>query len=170
MAKEKEPAAAEAAAGQEELKKQLEECQKKAEEYLAGWQRARADLLNYKKEQDLAIKAVVSFEIAGLIRKILAVLHSFDLAEKEISEELKNNNEVKGLLQIKKQISDFLQKEGVETIEVKEGKDMFNPSVHEIVEQIEKGGMEPGTIIEEVRRGYIKDNRIIVPAKVKVVK
>ena len=38
-----------ATAGEEKLKKKLEECQKAKDEYLAGWQRERADFLNYKK-------------------------------------------------------------------------------------------------------------------------
>ena len=37
--------------GSEDLKKKLEECQKQKEEYLQGWQRARADLMNYKKTE-----------------------------------------------------------------------------------------------------------------------
>ena len=52
---EKKPAAAEAAATKklniEELKKKLEECQKLKDEYLAAWQKERADFLNYKKEE-----------------------------------------------------------------------------------------------------------------------
>jgi len=35
----------------EDSKKKLEECQKQKEEYLQGWQRARADLMNYKKTE-----------------------------------------------------------------------------------------------------------------------
>ena len=153
----------------EELKKTLEECRKKRDEYLAGWQRARADFINYKKEDDIATKAMASFLLAGIIREILSVLDNLELAEKKLPEELKNDEHIKGILHIKDQILDLLKKERVEVIEVKVG-DEFDPSMHEAVEQVEQEGTKSGIVVEEVRKGYIRENRIIVPTKVKVSK
>ena len=36
---------------QNNLEKELIECKQKAEEYLLGWQRERADFVNYKRDE-----------------------------------------------------------------------------------------------------------------------
>lgn len=152
----------------EELKKQLEESKKKQEEYLAGWQRARADFLNYKKEELERIEEILKYSGVEIILKILPVLDSFDLAEAKLSDELKKDEQVKGMLQIKIQIKDFLKGQGVE--EVKAVGEKFDPNFHEAVEMVEKKDSEPGTIVEETQKGYLLERRLIRPSKVKVAK
>ena len=119
----------------EELKKQLEECQKLKDEYLAGWQRARADLLNYKKEEMERIGDILKYANVDLILKIMPILDNFEVIEKKLPENLKNDENVIGLLQIKNQILDFLKSQGVE--EVKAVGEKFDPNFHEVVEEVE---------------------------------
>jgi len=168
----------------EELKKKLEECQKLKEEYLAGWQRARADFLNYKKEEIERIEEILKYGGEEFILKILPILDNFDLAEKKLPEDLKNNDNIKGLLQIKTQILDFLRIQGVE--EIKTIGEKFDPNFHEAVEQVEESKLssspsafareieakdkDSGIIVEEVQKGYKINGRLLRPAKVKVVK
>jgi len=66
----------------EELKKKLEECQQLKEEYLAGWQRERADFLNYRKEEMERIGEIIKYADIGLISKILPILDNFEISEK----------------------------------------------------------------------------------------
>jgi molecular chaperone GrpE len=153
----------------EDLKKKLGDCQKQKDQYLAGWQRARADLLNYKKEEIERIEEILKYAGEELILKILPILDNFNFAEKEIPEELKNNEDVKGILQLKKQLLDFLKKEGVEEIKIKLG-EKFDPNFMEAVETVEKADCQPGSIVEEVRKGYKLHGKVIRPAKVKVTK
>jgi len=168
----------------EELKKKLEECQKLKEEYLAGWQRSRADFLNYKKEEIERIEEILKYGGEEFILKILPILDNFDLAEKKLPEDLKNNDSIKGLLQIKTQILDFLRIQGVE--EIKTIGEKFDPNFHEAVEQVEESKLssspsafareieakdkDSGIIVEEVQKGYKINGRLLRPAKVKVVK
>ena len=152
----------------EELKKKLEETEKLKNEYLAGWQRARADLINYKKEEMERVGSFIKIAQEGLIFEFLPILDNFDIAEKNIKKELKENDNVKGLLQIKQQILDFLKKKGVE--EIKSVGEKFNPAYHEVVEEVDTDEFETGTIVEEVQKGYKIDGRILRPAKVKVAK
>ena len=151
-----------------EEKNKLEECEKKKEEYLAGWQRARADFLNYKKEEMQRIGALVGMSQAEIILKLLPILDNFDIIEEKLSDDLKNNPEVKGILQIKTQIQDFLKKYGIE--EIKSLGKKFDPNFHEVVEQIEIKEKESGIIIEETQKGYTLQGKIIRAAKVKVAK
>lgn len=152
----------------EELKKKLEECQKLKDEYLAGWQRARADLLNYKKEEMERIGELIKYAGTGIILKILPILDNFEIAERKLSEDLKNNEGVKGILQIKNQVLDFLKSQGVE--QIKSLAEKFDPNFHEVVEEIEVKDKEPGIVIEEVQKGYKINGRLLRPARVKISK
>jgi molecular chaperone GrpE len=152
----------------EELKKKLEETEKLKNEYLAGWQRARADLINYKKEEMERVGSFIKIAQEGLIFEFLPILDNFEIAEKEIPKELKENENVKGLLQIKQQILDFLRKKGVE--EIKSVGEKFNPAYHEVVGEVDTDQFETGTIVEEVQKGYKINGRVLRPAKVRVAK
>src|SRR3990167_5479224 len=88
-------------------KNDLEECQKKAEEYLNGWKRERADFLNYKKEEMERIGQLVKYANEEIILKLLPILDNFYLAEKHIKDLPAQAGE--GVLQIKKQLEDFLK-------------------------------------------------------------
>jgi molecular chaperone GrpE len=170
----------------EELKKKLEEYQKQKEEYLAGWQRERADFLNYKKEEMERIKGFLAYAGEEFVLKILPILDNFEVVEKKLPEDLKKDESVKGILQIKKQILDFLKSQGVE--EIKSMGEKFDPNLHEAVENVpsdlsteaqraeaeasakEGEKLEPGTIIEEVQKGYKINGELLRPAKVKIAK
>jgi len=87
---------------------------------------------------------------------------------KNLPEDLKNDEKIKGILKIKTQIKDFLKSQGVEEIECLGKK--FDPNLHEVVEEVNKEGVEPGTVIEEIRKGYKINGRLLRPAKVRVTK
>jgi len=150
----------------EDLKKKLEECLKQKDEYLAGWQRARADFLNYKKEEMERITALLAYAGEELILKFLPILDNFELIEKKLSEELKKDESVKGILQIKNQILGFLKNQGVE--EIKSVGEKFDPNLYEAVEV--KDGQGTGMVSEEVQKGYMINGRLLRAAKVKVAK
>lgn len=152
----------------ENSKQKLEDCQKKSDEYLAGWQRARADFLNYKKEEMERIKEVFKYGNENLILKILPILDNFYLVEKKLPENLKNDENLKGVLQIKTQFQDFLKNQGIEEIKIVGKK--FDPNFQEVVQEIEKKGVESGIVLEETQKGYILNGKVIRPAKVKVAK
>ncbi|MDD2696779.1 MAG: nucleotide exchange factor GrpE [Candidatus Pacebacteria bacterium] len=152
----------------EDLKKKLEECQKQKEEYLQGWQRARADFLNYKKEEMERIEELLKYAGEEDVLRLLPILDNFDVVEKKLPEDLKNNENIKGLLLIKVQLQDFLKNQGVE--EIKTIGEKFNPNFHEVVGEVEMKDKAPGTIAEEIQKGYKINGRLLRPAKVKVIK
>jgi molecular chaperone GrpE len=152
----------------EYFKKQLKECQKLKEEYLAGWKRARADLLNYKKEEMERIDGLMRYANEELILKILPILDNLEIAEKKLPENLRKDESVKGILQIKTQILDFLKSQGVE--EIKTIGEKFDPNFQEAIEEIGAKDKEPGIVIEEIKKGYKLQGKVIRPAKIKVTK
>ena len=149
------------------VQKDLDELKTKCEEYLNGWKRERADSLNYKKDEMERISQLVKYANEELILKIIPILDNFYLAEKHIPE----NNEFKdGFTQIKKQLYDFLSKEGIEAIKTIGEK--FDPNTMEAVEEIVVSPTynNPGTVAKEVQRGYTMHGKVIRPAKVRVTK
>jgi len=137
-----------------EENKEVEELKQKCEEYLNGWKRERADFINYKKEEIERINQLVKYANEEIILKLLPVLDNLCLAANHVKDE--------GVAQIKKQLEDFLKKEGIEAIETM-GKP-FDPSTMEAVEG------DGDTVTEEVQRGYTLHEKLIRPAKVKLGK
>src|SRR3989344_5898498 len=117
MSKEKDP--------KEDIEKLKGEC----EEYLNGWKRAKADLSNYKKDEFKRLEELVRFANEDIVRDLLNILDSFDLALRAMEE----SGEVeKGVYLIQNQLEDLLRRRGLEKIEAHEG-DVFAPSLHEAV-------------------------------------
>ncbi|MCD6528499.1 nucleotide exchange factor GrpE [bacterium] len=158
----------------DDLKRKLAKCQKEKEQYLAGWKKAQANLINYKKEEAERFKNFFELEKAKMILEILPILDNFQkaacqkfLKENSTGQE-KINQVIKGFLQIKKQLEDLLKKEGVE--EIKSLGEKFDPNFHHAIEEIESKERESGKILEVVQKGYKLKGRVLRPAKVKVVK
>ncbi len=139
------------------LKAKLKECQKEKEEYLTQAQRARADLVNYRRRQEETMEELRKFGQAGLISELLSVLESLEAGVK------KN----KDLEQVKNQMDNILGKYGLEEIKTKG--EQFNPQFHEAVERVESE-KERGVIVEEIQKGYLLNNKVLRPSKVKVGK
>ena len=92
-----------------------------------------------------------------MVLKLLPILDNFEIADKTLPEDLRNNDNIKGLLQIKNQILEFLKNQGVE--EIKTTGEKFDPSLMEAVEKP-----------EEERKGYTISGRLLRVAKVRVAK
>lgn len=150
-----------------ELEEKLKKCQEEKDDYLNGWKRAKADFLNYKKEEVERIGELAKYGNVEFILRLLPILDNFEIAISQIEKEA-NDQIVKGFFQIKKQLDDFLSEEGVEQIE-SIGK-RFDPNFHEVVEELEVKDKEPGQIVEEIQKGYKINGRILRPTKVKIVK
>ncbi len=146
----------------------LAECEKKKEEYFSGWQREKADFINYKKGELERLEEILFSAKESLLLKIIPVLDNFDLAEKAIPEKDKEDKNVKGMLLIKKQLLETLKGMGLKEINCIGQK--FDPEKQEAIEEIEKKDAESGTVVEEIEKGYELNDRIIRPAKVKISK
>ncbi len=151
-----------------ELKKELEECRKKENEYLSGWQRERADFLNYKRKEAENLKLYKDSIESNLLVGIIDIFDNFDRAARNVPEEIKGSDWEDGFLRIKDQFINFLKKNGIEEIG-REGEE-FNPELHEAVGQVDGLAEKSGIIVEVLGKGYLKDGKIIRPAKVKVSK
>jgi molecular chaperone GrpE len=142
---------------------ELAECQRLRDEYLAGWQRARADFINYQKQESERLSQIIMFANEGLIADLLVVLDSFDLAIAHAQTEA----EKKSYELIQSQIMNLLKKNGLEQVKAEPG-DKFDANQHEVVETIKDKDKVSGVISEVVSRGYVLRGKIIRAARVKI--
>lgn len=148
-----------------ELQSKLEKCDKEKEEYLNGWKRAKADYINYQKEEAKRFEEVLKFSNWELVRDLITTLDSFDLAIAALEKEGKAE---KGMYMIRNQLEDTLKKRGLEKIVISVGQP-FDPSLQEAIGEVESD-KPAGTIAEEIERGYLLNGRVIRPARVKLAK
>jgi len=149
----------------ESLKKALEEEKEKAEKYLANWQRAQADFINYKRRSEHERAEAANYSNSTLIMSLLPVLDDFERALASVREELAESSWVDGIKHIYRKLKAVLEAQGVSVIEA-EGKD-FDPHFHEAVMAVEG---EEGKVVEEIQKGYRLLDRVIRPTQVKVGK
>lgn len=147
----------------EALRAGLEEERKKAEAYLANWQRAAADFQNYKRRVEQERDEVARLANAALIINILPILDDLERALLSVDTHLAGLTWVDGIRLIYRKFQAVLEAAGVSEIKT-EGQD-FDPRVHEAVMY---GEGEEGKIVSEVQRGYTLDGRVLRPAMVVV--
>ena len=138
---------------------------KERDEYLDGWQRAKAEFINYKKDEVKRFETLAKFANESIIRDLINILDSFDLAIPTL--ESKGKVE-KGIYLIRAQLEDALKNYGLERVIVSVG-NSFDPAMQEAVAVVESD-KPSGTVVEEIERGYMLNGKLIRPARVKVSK
>ncbi|HEY5220828.1 MAG TPA: nucleotide exchange factor GrpE [Candidatus Paceibacterota bacterium] len=148
-----------------DLKEQIEEMTVQRDEYLAGWQRSKADFINYKKEEMKKMEDITRYGSEGLIKDLISVMDNFDLALRTLE---KAGPVEKGIYLIRTQIEDILKKRGLEKIDLKPG-DAFDPAIAEALSSVESE-QPPGAIAQEIEPGYRLHEKVLRPARVIVSK
>lgn len=161
---DEESDASELQARLKKLKEALKTCEAERKEYLDGWQRAKADHINYRNEEGARFEDMARFVLEGVVRDILPVLDSFDLA---VGHGLGKETE-RGVLLIRSQLEDALKKRGIGEIAVNAG-DVFDPSKHESIGETE-AGYPSGSIAQVVQKGYTLGGKVLRPARVRLAK
>lgn len=153
------------AAEPNELEAKLAAAEKQRDEYLAGWQRTKADFINYKKEEMKHMEDIARYGNESLIKDLISVLDNFDLALRTME---KTGQVERGIYLIRSQIDDILKKRGLEKVSVKAG-DEFDPMIAEAMAEV-PSDRPPGVIVEEVEPGYRLHDKILRPARVIISK
>lgn len=141
----------------------IERLVKERNEYLDGWQRARAELVNYKKDEAKRMDDMMKFSNGSLMRELIMVIDNFELAIMALE---KQGAVEKGIYLIKAQLEDILKQYGLEKMAVTVG-EQFDPTKHEAMASVESE-LASGSIVEEIERGYYLHGKLIRPSRVKV--
>lgn len=142
------------------LKDNLAQCQNEKQEYMDGWQRAKADYVNLLKRsgEDRAVAVQ-----AGTIRAVEELLPAFDALERA-----KEHGDLpEGFIAIVKRLESGFSALGLEALgEVGEP---FSPALHEALGQDEVAEKEKDDIVNAVlERGWKIGTMVIRPAKVRI--
>jgi molecular chaperone GrpE len=150
------------------LKEKIKICEKEKQEYMDGWQRERADFVNYKKRMELEKVETIKYANENLVSELLTVIESFDMAfsNKEAWEKVDKNWRV-GVEYIHTQFMKVLKENNLK--ELNPIGEKFDPTYHVAEETREVSDeKEDGKIIEVKKKGYSLNDRILVAPNVVV--
>jgi molecular chaperone GrpE len=149
----------------EDAKALLEKEKEEAQRFLANWQRAEADFVNYKRRVEQERADATRLANAALIINVLPVLDDLERALASLDIRLVGLTWFDGIRLIYRKLLLVLESAGVSQIEA-EGQP-FDPRFHEAVMY---GEGDEGKVVAEVQRGYKLNDRVLRPAMVVVGK
>jgi len=147
----------------ETIKQALVEEKKKTEDYLANWQRAQADFINYKRRSEQEKEETTRFANTTLMLTLLPVLDDLERALASIPPRISKISWADGIRLIERKLRANLEAQGLSPIDAV-GKP-FDPHLHEAIRQ-DKG--KEGIVIKEEQKGYKFHDRVIRPTMVVV--
>jgi len=145
-----------------ELEQLKEELRKKNDQYL----RALAEFDNYRKRVEREKADAARAGKRELARSLLETLDSFDRALEHAESE--PGAILEGVRAIHRRLLRQLEAQGI-TRFASRG-EPFDPNLHEAVASIESDKYEPGTVVEELQRGYRWGDEVLRPARVMVAR
>ncbi len=150
-----------------ELEEQLVQAKAEAEDYRDRWLRVLADYQNYRKRVMQERREAYDEGKKEAVLALLPVLDNMERALASLKEGADLEAYRRGLELIVRLFYDALHKLEVKPIPAEGQK--FDPYFHEAFERVEREDLEEGLIVGEVERGYRMGERVIRPAKVRVV-
>lgn len=145
---------------------QLEAAQKQAQEYLEGWQRARAEFTNYKKRTERELQENREVSMGMALKSVLPVIDDFDRALASVPAEIKDNPWVSGVSMVQRKLYKMLEDNGVSSFDPVG--EMFDPNRHEAIGRDDDGDAPSGQITATMQRGYLMGDKVLRPALVRV--
>ena len=128
--------------------------------------RALADFSNYRRRHQDDHNQASRIASQELILKILPAIDNFERALDAAEQNHSYESLVEGVKLTLRQLHDIIEKEGVQPIQ--SVGEQFDPNVHEAVMRVETDDYPENTIVEEIQPGYVQNDKIIRPARVKV--
>lgn len=141
---------------------ELEAERRRNDELLSRLKYLQADFENYRKRVARDTEAIVKLANEALIGRIIPVLDDFDAALAHLDGEAS-----KGIRMVHDNLLKALAAAGLEEIPA-EGQ-VFDPYVHNCVQQVPDPDLADGAVKEVVRKGYRLPDRVLRPAQVIVV-
>lgn len=128
----------------------------------------RAELENFKRRSNEERIKDRIYANQSVFTELVDIIDIFDKAVSVKVEDEKLKNYLLGFSMINTQIQQIMENYGVKKIDALNKP--FNSQYHEAIETVEVEGVEPNTVVEVVRDGYMFKDRIIRPSMVKVSK
>jgi len=136
--------------------------------------RTMAEVENQRRRFEKEKEEAFEFGGFNFARETLSLLDNIDRAIDSFKndENLKDNKDlnkiIDGINIVKNDLISTFKKNGIVSIECINKK--FDPNFHQAMLEIENSTKEPGTVIQEIQKGYMMKDRLLRPSLVGVTK
>ncbi len=166
---ESTPPAEEADQVQSDLDALLADTQRERDEYLDLAKRTKADFENFRKRMTAEVQSATARGKGELLREVVPVLDDLERAIQAAGLDPEGDSDdglAHGVLLVFRSLRDSLTRNGVEAVDPKGEK--FDPMQHEALSTQPAEGVESGTVVEVLQKGYRLGEQLIRPARVVV--
>jgi len=154
---------------QTDLDALIADTQRERDEYLDLAKRTKADFENFRKRMSSEVEAALGRGKSELLRDVVPVLDDLERAIQAAGLDPEGDSEdglAHGVLLVFRSLRDSLTRNGVEAVDPKGEK--FDPTAHEALSTVAADGVESGTVVETMQKGYRLGEQLIRPARVVV--
>ncbi|GFO53021.1 protein GrpE [Geomonas sp. Red276] len=127
--------------------------------------RERADLENYRKRVQKEKEEILKYGNENFILEILPALDNLERAVSHAEDD--SSAVIQGVKITLAMFVSTLKKFGVTPIETPAGAP-FDPAFHQAMSQVETADQAPNTVVTELQKGYLLNERLLRPAMVTV--
>jgi len=150
-----------------EMETRIKSLEEESKETYDRFLRVSAEFENYKKRSVREMSEFKKFANESLIKELLLVVDNMERAiNSSNDEENSNNGLIEGVDMTLKELLKIFEKFGVKQVESLG--EPFDPNFHQAVMQQETDEHPNNTVIEELQKGYIINERLLRPAMVVV--
>ncbi len=146
--------------------KKITELEKQVQEFKEGWQRERSDFANYKKRTEAQLKDSQQNATTQVLVNLLPIIDDFERAMGSIPAEFQGNPWLNGVTLIQRKFQKMLDENGVTVLDPLG--DVFDPTRHEAVAMEDSDSVESGHVTTTLQKGYLRGDKVLRPAVVKV--
>jgi molecular chaperone GrpE len=132
------------------------------------WMRSAADFDNFRKRSRKELEDTRKAGREELLKDLLPVFDNLERAMTSAERATEVKPVAEGLKMVLRQFSDTLGRSGI--TKVPTVGNLFDPGVHEAIQQVETDEHAPGTVVAEVQPGYLQGDRLVRAAMVVVAK
>src|SRR3954452_3566322 len=148
------------------LREQLEVKEREASENLNRYLRERAELENFKKRTQREREDAIRYANEGLIRDLVPIIDNLERAVAHAKTGVDGRPLIEGVDLVLKGLVDVFTRHGV--VQVTAVGEVFDPTKHEAMAQVESDQHKANTVVEEFNKGYLYRDRLLRPALVSV--
>lgn len=152
----------------DDLKKELAKERLRVDDYVKKFQYLQAEFDNYQKRVSKEIKSSIREANEKLILKIITILDELEIVTNAVRKNSDKEVMLEGLDMILNKFKKILIDEGLYTIDAI-GKP-FDPNLHEAILQVQSNDCPTGIVVEEFKKGYLLNGKLIRPSVVSVSK
>jgi molecular chaperone GrpE len=151
-----------------EVKNELKETRGISDKNIDKLRYMMADFDNYRKQIEKQMISKVEINKAELLLKFLNIYDDFSRAVGMARQSKSDSVVIEGLEGILKNLEHLLKSEGVMEIETVETP--FDPNIHDAISFAYHDDLPDNTVIKEIRKGYVLNNKVLRPSLVEISK